>query len=90
MRRQCGCGRTYGYRSGLYNHIKLKHDGIAPKGTIHLKRGRPETKPKLPKRRVCGCGKTFKYRQGYHRHVKDKHNGVAPDAFEFKEKFKMT
>ena len=34
--------------------------------------------------------KTFKYRQGYHRHVKDKHNGVAPDAFDFKEKLKMT
>jgi hypothetical protein len=47
MRRLCGCGRTYRYRSGLFNHIKLKHEGVAPKGTIYLKRGRPETKPQI-------------------------------------------
>ena len=74
----------------MYNHIRLKHEGVAPKGTIHLKLGRPETKHQNKKRRVCGCGKTFKYRQGLHRHVKDKHNGEQPDAFEFKEKLKMT
>ena len=63
MRRLCGCGNTYRYRSGLSNHIRLKHGGFAPEGTIHLKRGRPETKPKTSKRRVCGyCNKTFKYR----------------------------
>ena len=74
----------------MSNHIKHKHNGFAPKGTIHLPRGRRETLPKKPKRRVCGCGKTFKYRQGLHRHVKDKHNGEQPDAFEFKEKLEMT
>ena len=57
----------------MYNHIRLKHEGVAPKGTIHLKLGRPETKHQNRKRRVCGCGKTFKYRQGLHRHIKDKH-----------------
>ena len=25
-----------------------------------------------------------------HRHIKDKHDGVPPDAFEFKEKLKIT
>ena len=74
----------------MYHHIKRKHQGLAPKGTPVIKLGRPETKPKLPKRRVCGCGKTFKYRQGIHRHIKDKHGGEQPDAFEFKEKLKMT
>ena len=46
----------------MSNHIKLKHDGVAPEGTKQFKRGRPETKPKISKLRVCGCGKTFKYR----------------------------
>ena len=90
MRRLCGCGRTYRYRSGLFNHIKLKHEGVAPKGTIYLKRGRPETKPQIRQRRVCSCGKTFKYRQGLHKHIKDKHGGVQPNAFELRERRKMT
>ena len=87
MRRQCGCGRIYGSRSGLFRHIRAKHEGLPPKGTTRLKRGRPETKPQNRKRRVCSCGKTFKYRQGLHRHVKDKHGGRQPNAFELKEDF---
>ena len=90
MRRQCGCGRIYGSRSGLFRHIRAKHEGLPPKGTTRLKRGRPETKPQNRKRRVCSCGKTFKYRQGLHRHVKDKHGGVQPNAFELRERRKMT
>ena len=43
MPRICGCGRKYARRQGLSNHIKKAHDGIAPSGTVVLKKGRPKS-----------------------------------------------
>ena len=47
----CGCGKSYLSYPALYTHIKTKHDGAYPEGTIsHLsssskKRGRPRKSP---------------------------------------------
>jgi len=45
----CGCERDFYYSSGLSRHIKNKHSGLAPKGTVKLKMGRPKIN-----RKCCG------------------------------------
>jgi len=44
----CGCGKVYLSYPALYTHIKTKHDGVTPAGTIQPQtsnksgRGRPK------------------------------------------------
>lgn len=43
----CGCGKLYLQASSLYNHCKLKHDGVYPEGSIRKQpsgQSRPTTK----------------------------------------------
>ncbi len=64
----CGCPGNPGYLSypALYTHIKTKHDGIAPAGTIRgesgkpKKRGRPKVVPLIV------------YREKLHKYTRDK------------------
>jgi len=44
--RLCGCGKAYKHESSFFRHIRKKHNGIYPLGTIKLAKGRPATKPK--------------------------------------------
>jgi hypothetical protein len=39
----CGCGKTYSCASALYLHLRKKHGGLVPNGTI----GGPKLKQKM-------------------------------------------
>ena len=39
---RCGCGLIYQTTSSLYSHIKKKHDGKEPEGTIRYRAAKIE------------------------------------------------
>ena len=89
----CGCGKSYMSYPALSQHIKAKHENVAPEGTDAkpVKKPAPPVphkpvEPKKPEEKpiACGCGRSYQSIASLKAHIKTKHDGVTPEGTDTK------